>query len=103
MPDPDLLLLHEPGAGLDLGGREDLVTRLSDLHEDRFEPAQVLVTHHVDEIPPAYTHALLLRDGEVVASGPVDEVLTAPLLSDAFAVPLDVQREQGRYTARRAA
>ena len=103
MPDPELLLLDEPGAGLDLGGREDLVTRLSDLAGDALAPAQVLVTHHVEEIPPAYTHALLLRGGEVVAAGPADEVLTAPLRSAAFDVQLDVQRERGRYSARRAA
>src|SRR5215212_10259182 len=102
MPDPELLLLDEPGAGLDLGGREDLVSRLSDLAGDPLAPAQVLVTHHVEEIPPAYTHALLLRGGEVVATGPVEEVLTAPLLTDAFGVALDVQRDGGRYTARRA-
>jgi iron complex transport system ATP-binding protein len=103
MTDPELLLLDEPGAGLDLGGREDLVSRLADLAGDRYAPAQVLVTHHVEEIPPAYTHALLLRGGEVVAAGPVEEVLTAPLLTDAFGVQLDVQRDGGRYTARRAA
>src|SRR3954471_8323230 len=102
MTDPELLLLDEPGAGLDLGGREDLVTRLSDLARDPYAPAQVLVTHHVEEIPPGYTHALLLRGGEVVAAGPVEGVLTAPLLSAAFGVPLEVQRERGRYTARRA-
>jgi iron complex transport system ATP-binding protein len=103
MTDPELLLLDEPGAGLDLGGREDLVTRLSDLARDPYAPAQVLVTHHVEEIPPGYTHALLLRAGEAVAAGPVEDVLTAPLLSDAFGVPLEVQREDGRYAARRAA
>ncbi|GAA4747714.1 ABC transporter ATP-binding protein [Modestobacter marinus] len=103
MTDPELLLLDEPGAGLDLGGREDLVARLSDLARDPNAPAQVLVTHHVEEIPPGYTHALLLRGGEVVGAGPVDEVLTGPLLSEAFGLPLDVQRERGRFSARRAA
>jgi iron complex transport system ATP-binding protein len=103
MTDPELLLLDEPGAGLDLGGREDLVSRLSDLARDAFAPAQVLVTHHVEEIPPGYTHALLLRGGQVVAAGPVDDVLTAGQLSDTFGLPLTLTREQGRFTARRAA
>jgi iron complex transport system ATP-binding protein len=103
MTDPELLLLDEPGAGLDLGGREDLVARLSDLARDPYAPAQVLVTHHVEEIPPGYTHGLLLRAGEVVSAGPIEEVLTAPLLSDAFGIELEVRRERGRYSARRAA
>ena len=102
MTDPELLLLDEPGAGLDLGGREDLVARLSGLASDHFAPAQVLVTHHVEEIPPGYSHALLLREGRVLAAGPTPEVLTDPLLSEAFGLPLQVQRENGRYSARRA-
>jgi iron complex transport system ATP-binding protein len=101
MTDPELLLLDEPGAGLDLGGREDLVTRLSGLARDHYAPAQVLVTHHVEEIPPGYSHALLLREGRVLAAGPTPEVLTDPLLSEAFGLPLQVQRENGRYSARR--
>jgi iron complex transport system ATP-binding protein len=99
MTDPELLLLDEPGAGLDLGGREDLVHRLTELARDEAAPAIVLVTHHLEEVPPGFTHALLLRDGGVVASGPLGEVLTAENLSETFGVDLDVKVAGGRYTA----
>ena len=100
MADPELLLLDEPAAGLDLGGREDLVLRLNGIASDPASPAVVLVTHHVEEIPPAFTHALLLRAGRVVAAGPVDEVVASPWLTAAFGLPLIVDRTDGRFAAR---
>ncbi len=102
MTDPELLILDEPAAGLDLGGREDLVSTLSTLAQDESSPATVLVSHHVEEIPPGFTHAMLLRQGAVVAQGPMSEVLTAEILSETFAMPLVLGQAHGRYTARRA-
>lgn len=99
MTDPELLLLDEPGAGLDLAGREDLVARLGELAQDEEAPTIVLVTHHLEEVPPGFTHALLLREGGVVAAGPIDEVLTEGPLSEAFGVPLDVKHDGARYSA----
>lgn len=99
MTDPELLLLDEPAAGLDLGGREDLVSRLSGLANDADAPASVLVTHHVEEIPIGYTHGLLLREGKVVAAGLLDDVLTDENLTATFAVPLSVASRRGRYSA----
>lgn len=100
MTDPELLLLDEPAAGLDLGGREDLVTRLATIDADRWAPTQVLVTHHVEEVPPGFTHALLLREGRVVVSGPVEEVLTGRHLSAAFGTRLRAGHVRGRFWAR---
>jgi len=100
MTDPELLLLDEPAAGLDLGGREDLLRRLTRFAEDPDAPASVLVTHHVEELPPGVTHALLLRDGAVVAAGLVTDVLTEEHLSAAFELPLRVERRDGRWYAR---
>lgn len=99
MSDPELLLLDEPAAGLDLGGREDLLARLSLLAEDPAAPATVLVTHHVEEIPPLFSHVMLLREGRVVASGPVAEALTADALSETFGMTLELQNMHGRYFA----
>lgn len=101
MADPELLLLDEPAAGLDLGGREELVARLADLAADPDAPAMVLVTHHVEEIPPGFTHALLLAEGQVVASGFLDEVLTSENLSSAFGQYIGLDVIDGRYFARR--
>jgi iron complex transport system ATP-binding protein len=102
MTDPELLLLDEPAAGLDLGGREDLVARLAELAHDPHAPALVLVTHHVEEIPPGFTHALLLREGTVVAQGTIEETVTSEQLSKTFGLPLQVSRSAGRFTARAA-
>lgn len=99
MSDPELLLLDEPAAGLDLGGREDLLARLSVLAEDPAAPATVLVTHHVEEIPPLFSHVMLLREGRMVASGPVAEALTADALSETFGMTLELQNMHGRYFA----
>ena len=101
MADPELLLLDEPAAGLDLGGREDLVSTLTVLANDPDSPATVLVSHHVEEIPPGFTHALLLREGRVVAAGPMDQVVTEQHLSATFGMPLVLSHEAGRYAARR--
>lgn len=100
MTDPELMLLDEPAAGLDLGGREDLVRRLGDLAADLAAPALVLVTHHVEEIPVGFTDALLLREGRVVAQGPLELALTADTLSETFGLPLELERRDGRYAAR---
>ncbi|MFD6395334.1 ABC transporter ATP-binding protein [Nocardia sp. NPDC060249] len=102
MTDPELLLLDEPAAGLDLGGREELVERLGDLAADPDAPAMVLVTHHVEEIPPGFTHALLLKEGEVVGQGLLGDVLTAANLSNAFSQSIALDRVDGRWFARRA-
>ncbi|QCU78093.1 ABC transporter ATP-binding protein [Citricoccus sp. SGAir0253] len=99
MSDPELLLLDEPAAGLDLAGRETLVRALTRLAEDPAAPALVLVTHHVEEVPPGFTHALLMRRGRVVAAGPLEETLTEDNLSTAFGLPLRVTRDAGRYAA----
>ena len=100
MTDPELLLLDEPAAGLDLTGRESLVRTLSELARDPYAPASVLVTHHVEEIPVGVTHALLLRQGRVVARGPLRETLTAENLTATFELPLTLTEVDGRWAAR---
>ena len=102
MTDPELLLLDEPAAGLDLGAREALLRLLTRLAQDDAAPPTVLVTHHVEEVPIGTTHALLLSRGRSLAAGPVELVLTAPLLSRAFGLPLVVEHRDGRFAARAA-
>jgi iron complex transport system ATP-binding protein len=101
MTDPELLLLDEPAAGLDLGGREELVARLADLAADPDAPATVLVTHHVEEIPQGFSHCLLLSEGKAVASGLLTQVLTSENLSTAFGQSIALDVMDGRYFARR--
>src|SRR5215469_5742717 len=99
MPNPEILLLDEPAAGLDLGGREDLLRRLSQLARDPKAPMMVLVTHHVEEVPDGFTHAMLLRRGSLLAAGPIDEVFTARNLSRCFGVPLEIEYRKARWAA----
>lgn len=100
MPDPRLLLLDEPGAGLDLGAREALVEDLAAMTRDRSLAAIVLVSHHVEEIPGGFGHALVLGRGRAVASGSIDSALASGPLSVAFGIPLVVDRTDGRFVAR---
>jgi iron complex transport system ATP-binding protein len=102
MTDPELLLLDEPAAGLDLGAREALLRTLSRLAADPSAPAMVLVSHHVEEVPAGFTHALLLRAGEVVAAGPLAQVMRSANLSACFGLPLRLHRHGDRYTAKAA-
>jgi iron complex transport system ATP-binding protein len=100
MTDPELLLLDEPASSLDLGGREDLLVRLERLAKDPLAPATVIVTHHVEEIPIGTTHALLLKNGEVIAQGAVDRVITNSFMSQAYGLQINVNHDDGRYFAR---
>jgi iron complex transport system ATP-binding protein len=102
MTDPEVLLLDEPAAGLDLGGREALLRTMSRLAEDDTAPALVLVSHHVEEVPAGFTHVLMLREGEIVAAGPLAEVMRSANLSACFGLPLRMYRHGERYTARAA-
>lgn len=102
MPDPALLLLDEPSTGLDLPSREQLLTALADLAASSPTLATVTVTHHVEEIPPSTTHALLLADGAVVGQGPTAETLTGDALTRCFGLPIELTRHGLRYAARAA-
>jgi iron complex transport system ATP-binding protein len=99
---PGLVLLDEPTAGLDVGGREELVADLAAWARDRAQPPVVLVTHHLEEVPPGFTHALVMKDASVLAHGPLDATVTSEVLSSAFGLPLQVEASNGRYAARLA-
>ena len=101
--DAALLVLDEAGAGLDLPGRELLIASLARVACERPQLASIVATHHVEELPSVTTHALLLRDGVVVAAGPIDETLTGELMSECFGLPLTIERREGRFFARASA
>lgn len=100
MTDPEMLLLDEPTASLDLGAREELLGLLGGYAQEPTTPAMIMVTHHVEEIPVGFTHVLLLRDGEIVAQGPLADALTAENLSATFATDIVLNEDAGRYAAR---
>ncbi|MCK6080527.1 ABC transporter ATP-binding protein [Microbacterium sp. EYE_5] len=102
MTDPEVLLLDEPTASLDLGAREELLSLLGGYAQEESTPAMIIVTHHVEEIPVGFTHVLLLRDGKIVAQGPIAETLTADALTEAFGLPITLTAEGGRFAARAA-
>jgi iron complex transport system ATP-binding protein len=102
MTDPEMLLLDEPAASLDLGAREELLKLLGTFASDAESPAMVMVTHHVEEIPPGFTHVLLLASGRVRAAGAIAEVLTAPNLTATFGLPIELTSINGRFAARAA-
>jgi iron complex transport system ATP-binding protein len=100
MNEPGVVMLDEPSARLDLGGREQLVGALAELTTDPAAPPLILVTHHLDEVPPGMTHVMLLRNGEVIARGPIGSTLTSAALSECFGLPLTLQRRpDGRFSA----
>lgn len=98
MPNPEILILDEPAAGLDLGGREQLLRSLEELARSQSAPVMVLVTHHAEEIPPGFTHALLLRGGQVFACGPLESVFTSERISSLFGMDLEISRHGGRFS-----
>jgi iron complex transport system ATP-binding protein len=100
MADPELLLLDEPTAGLDLGGREDLLNRFAKFSSDPMAPASIVVTHHIEEIPVGTTHALIIKDGTIAVSGPISDVITTEHMSAVFGINILVSAENGRFFAR---
>ncbi|QHO91116.1 iron ABC transporter ATP-binding protein [Actinomyces sp. 432] len=102
MPDPELLVLDEPAAGLDLAGREQLLAALSEILSAAGAPSMLLVTHHLEEIPVGFTHAMALRHGTAMAQGPLEDVMTNDVVTATFGLPLEIARDRGRYAARGA-
>ena len=100
MSDPEILLLDEPTAGLDMGGREDLLRRFAAFAEDERAPVTITVTHHIEEIPAGTTHAILLKEGKIAVSGPIAQVITSENVSAVFGIEMDVTAINGRYYAR---
>ena len=100
MADPQALVLDEPASGLDLGSRENLMMALTELAGDHRSPAMLLVTHHLEQIPTGFTHAMILKDGAILHAGPITETLTSDHLSEAFDLPIEVGSDRGRWWAR---
>lgn len=99
MTDPEMLLLDEPSASLDLGARERLLQMLSGFAQSPSSPAMIMVTHHVEEIPPGFTHVLLIREGKALAAGPIETTLTAENLQATFGMNFELRHDNGRYAA----
>lgn len=100
MPDPEILLMDEPAAGLDLGGREDLLQRIAGFSDDPNSPVTITVTHHLEEIPRGTTHLLVLKEGRIFAQGGISETLTSTMLSELYGQNLELGESQGRFFAR---
>ena len=100
MADPELLLLDEPASSLDLGGREDLLKRIATFASDLLAPATVIVTHHIEEIPVGTTHALLLKEGSIAVSGPIQQVVTSEHITAVLGVDVNVSFDGSRFFAR---
>lgn len=100
LPDPPLLLLDEPSTGLDVAAREQFLETVDTLHTTHPQLATILVTHHLEELPESTTHALLLKDGRVLAQGPATEILTTDLVTECFSYPIEIEYRAGRWQAR---